>query len=150
MARKTITIKGNGIRKEADAGGTITPGHLIDWSGADLVVHATAGGNAQKMFALEADLVGDGIEVDYAANGRVQYSVFQAGEEVYAWLAAGESVVKGDYLESNGAGLLRKHVAEVGSGAAAVVTKQIVARAHEILDLSASGVAAARIIVEII
>ena len=150
MARQTITIKGNGIRNEGDAGGTITPGHLVERLTTTVVVHNSASGNAQTSFAIENDLVGDGIDVDYTVDNRVQYSVFGPGEQVYAILAAGESVVVGDFLESAGDGTLQLHTAEAGSGEAQDASKMIVGIATEILDLSASGVAAARLIVEIV
>lgn len=146
----TIKVIGEGIQKEASAGGTITPGHLIEFSGADdVIVHATAGGLATKAFAVEDDIQGNDIDDDYLSGVNVLYRVFHSGEEVRAWLAAGENASKGSYLESNGDGLLRVHVPEVGSGAAAVVVNQIVGIATVALDLSASGVAAARLIIEI-
>lgn len=149
MAKQTIRIIGQGIQKEANAGGTITPGHLIDWSGVDLVVHASAGANAQKMFAVEDDIQGNDLDDDYSSGDNVLYAVFSPGEEVYAFLAAGENASQGDYLESNGDGTLRVHVPEVGSGADAVVVNQIVGRATVALDLSASGDVTTRLIVEI-
>lgn len=134
---KTVTLKGLGVRKEGIASEAITPGHLIELGGAnDLQKHSTAGGTVMPTFAVENDIVGDGIDVDYASGDQVLYSHFQRGEEVYALLADGESANKGDFLESNGDGTLRVAV----TGSPATDAKQsIVAQAQEDLDLSASS-----------
>lgn len=107
---KTILLKGEGLYKEASAGGAITPGHLIDRNSAGaFVVHATAGGNALPMFAMENELAGDEITVAYASGDRVVAVIPERGAEVYALLpAAAAAVVIGDLLESNGDGTLRK------------------------------------------
>lgn len=113
MASNTIWLKGEGTVKEANAGGAITPGHLVYRSSATAVaVHATAGGFTPPMFALEADFVGKGIATAYATNDRVQFLVAQRGAEIYALVpAAAAAIVAGDLLESNGDGTLRKHTA---------------------------------------
>lgn len=104
----TIALKGDFIRKEGEASSIITPGELVEWGGAnDLQVHSTAAGAARKAFALENDLVGNGIDDDYAAGVTVQYGVFTSGAEVYAWLAGGENVAKGAAMASDGAGALQ-------------------------------------------
>jgi len=74
-----------------------------------LVVHPTAGGAAQKMFALEDLCVGGGIDDAYAASTIVRAGVFQAGSKINALLAAAAAaVVIGDALESAGDGTVRK------------------------------------------
>ncbi len=103
---KTISLKGDYIRKEDEADAAITPGHLIERTTTGVKVHATIGGAGAKAFALENDLIGKGIDDAYAAGDAVQYGVFVPGAEVYAKLAAGETCSKGDALESNGAGAL--------------------------------------------
>lgn len=115
MAAHTIALKGEHIRKEGEASAAITPGHLVAFGGAkDLVVHASAAGQARKAFALENDLVGLGIDDAYALGEMVQYGVFCPGSEVYAFLAAGENASKGSKLVSAGNGAL----AVMGSGEA--------------------------------
>lgn len=106
----TILLKGRGIRKEAVAGGTITPGHLLTFnSTGNLVVHATAGGAAIPLFAVENDLVGNSITDNYVVNDYVQSEYLTAGMEALAFLvASGTAVVVGDLLESAGDGSLRK------------------------------------------
>ena len=50
---KTIVLKGSGIRKEAQAGGAITPGHLLERAtDGDVEVHGTAADTASPLFAI--------------------------------------------------------------------------------------------------
>lgn len=151
MAPKTVILKGDPIRKEAVAHEELTPGHLANfYTDGTLQKHATAGGNAQPMFVVEEDFVGDGIDTTYAAGDQVQYIVGRPGEEVYAWIEASSTIKKGDPLESNGAGLLQKHtaqaVAEGGSASYTIYTDAIVAYAAE--DVTTTG-SAARIRAEV-
>lgn len=130
---KTINLKGDFLRKEGAASEAITPGHLVEFGGSnDLQKHSAASGNARKAFALENDLVGDGIDDDYDTGDTVQYGLFERGAEVYALLADGENVSKGDALESDGAGALQAHAA-IGSG---VQVDAIVAYALEAVNAS--------------
>jgi hypothetical protein len=123
------------ITKEHTSGGTIYPGMLIALGSGDTVAaHAVAGGNARPvMFALEDSLQGKGIGDAYASGDKVQAWYPVPGEEVYAVLADGQSVVIGDLLESNGNGYLRKYVA------IADYPGKIVARADEACNLSESS-----------
>lgn len=142
---KTIILKGKGIRKERIANAAITPGHLVELMSTDKVrVHATAGGNCQKAFAVENDLIGADIDTAYAALARVQFEVMERGSEVNAILKNGENVAIGDFLESAGNGELQKHVADVdlnapGSANFTVYTNQIVAVAIQAVNLSDSS-----------
>jgi len=142
----TIILKGDGIRKEADAAGTITPGHLVEFDASgDLVVHATAGGNARKAFAVENDLIGNGITDNYVSGDRVQYNVFRSGDEVYALVPAGAAAIAIEAaLESAGDGTL----VNVGTATATGGTDIVVAYALEAVDNSGGGTAA-RIKVEV-
>lgn len=149
----TIILKGDPIRKEAIANEAITPGELIAFDAdMELIPHGTAGGNAQKMFAIEEDFVGDGIDTDYSTGDQVQYVVGRPGDEIYAFLEAGANVSKGDALESNGAGALQAHTAvsinEAGAATKTVYTQAIVAYAAEDKNNSA-GADRVRIKVEV-
>jgi len=153
MAKYTIKLKKFlDIQEEYLAGGTITPGMLLEFMTSTALyaltvkAHATAGGNALPvMFALEDELQGNDIKTNYSSGDRVQVWIPQRGEEVYAILADGEDVNVGDPLESNGAGYLQKHVADVESfesaeaGAITVYPQNIVAVALEHLDLGSSS-----------
>jgi len=152
MAAKTIVLKGDPIRKECLANEAITPGELLRFNSNDkLEPHGTAGGNAQAMFAVEEDFVGDGIDTDYASGDQVQYVVGRPGDEINAFLATGNNVAKGDPLESDGAGALQKHTAktinEGGSATATIYVRAIVGYALE--DQNNTSGSRARIKVEV-
>lgn len=143
---KTIAISGSHHRKEGVTDETVTPGHLLEYGGSnDLQKHSTASGNAGRMFALENDLVGDGIDDDYASGETVQFCIAKPGAKIYAWLAYGEDVSVDDYLESAGDGTLQEHTA-IGSD---VQVEAVVARATEAVT-NTSGGEAVRIEVEVI
>lgn len=110
MIRKTIKIKKySDIIEEYIAGGTITPGHLVALnSDGEVIVHATEAGVILPMFALEDELQGKVIYDTYKKDDRVQVWIPGRGDEVYALLAANESVNIGDYLVSKGGGTLKK------------------------------------------
>lgn len=110
MIRKTIKIKKySDIIEEYIAGGTITPGHLVALnSDGGVIVHATEAGVTLPMFALEDELQGKVIYDTYKKDDRVQVWIPGRGDEVYALLAANESVNIGDYLVSKGGGTLKK------------------------------------------
>ncbi len=104
----TITLKGDHVRKEGEASEAITPGMLIEFGGTnDLRKHATEAGPGRKAFALENDLVGEGIDDAYASGDTVQYGVFPPGAEVYALLDGGENASVGSQLMSSGDGSLK-------------------------------------------
>jgi len=148
MAAKTITLKGDPLRKEGVADEAITPGHLVERGGTyDFQKHSTAGGPAIASFALENDLVGDGVDDAYASDDTVQVGYFSTGEEILAYLATSQVIVVGDYLISAGAGLLKKFdpAVDTSSTSADVYRNSIVARALEAVTTTS---AAARIQVE--
>lgn len=125
----------------------ITPGTLLEMdSNGHVQAHSTAGGNVlPPMFALEDELQGNDIEDNYAASAKVQVWIPGRGDQVLAILADGQNVSVGDALESNGAGYLQAHVADVESfesaeaGSITVYPNQIVGVALEARDLSGSS-----------
>jgi hypothetical protein len=135
MASNTIYLKGKGQFKEGNAGGTITPGHLLtrNTTADQVVVHATAEGNAYPLFALENDVVGKGIDTNYTSSERVLFVHAQPGDEIFALVDATVAIVIGDELVSTGDGTLKK----VTAGAVAVGNlRRVVAIA---LEAKASG-----------
>lgn len=97
------------IRKEYTAGAEIQPGHLVKLNSAGQVVpHDTAGGFAEKMFALEDYPRGGVITEAYQAGQKVQCWIATPGDVVYAILGTGQSVVVGNLLASKGDGTLKK------------------------------------------
>lgn len=136
MALKSIKIKNySDINEEYVATAVaILPGTLLQIdSSANVKAHATAGGNVLPMFACEDELQGDGIDDAYAASAKIQCWIPGRGDIVLAILADDEDVSIGDYLESNGAGLLQAHTVDASN--AYNVTNQIVGQALEALDL---------------
>lgn len=144
MTSNTIVLKGPWTRIEGTASAAITPGHLCEVistaSGLQFHnrwrKHATSGGNAEPIFAIEDDSWGKDVTYDYVAETQVQLMQCQPGAEVWALLADGQTAVIGSKLESNGDGQLRVVVADASVGA--VAGEAIVAVALEALDLSGS------------
>lgn len=141
-----IIIKGrDSARDDGVAGGTITPGHLIEQTGVSgnertYGTHSTTGGAAIPTFAISG-LGGKGIDDDYASGEHMRLKTFLPGDEVYALLAAGSNAAAGAFLESEGDGTLG--VLE-GTG-----SDNPVAAATEAVDNS-GGATAVRIVAEVI
>jgi len=142
IVAKTITLKGQGFQEEAIANAAITPGHLVKiLSTGKMAVHATAGGNAEKAFAIEDELQGRGIDTAYDANTRMQYKVYERGAWVNALLANGQNVAIGDPLESAGDGTLQKHVPDIDSASdtETIYAENIVGYAMQAVNMSGSS-----------
>ncbi len=139
MAFNTIAIVGTPVEKERLAGGAITPGHLIEIDSSDeFIVHATGGGTAATMFALEDDSQGNEITDAYASGARVFAGIFRPGDEVYALIANGENIAIGDDLISNGNGELKEYVV-ADSGSDIIQDHSVVAVALQAVDMSSSS-----------
>ena len=143
MAAKTIVLKGRGIRNEAVANAAITPGHLVElMSTGKIRVHATPGGNAAALFAVEDDLQGKTIDQAYDASAIAQYDAVYPGCEVNALIQDGQNVAIGSFLESAGDGTLQVHTADVDANNSSanftVNTNQIIAVAMEACNMSGS------------
>jgi len=125
--------------EEGLAAAAITPGMLCELSSTANTYqkHSSAGENAARIFALEDELQGKGIDDDYSAADRVQLWYPAPGDMVYAILEDGENVSRGDLLESAGTGNLRKHSAS--SAGVVEYPEAVVAQAAEDLNLSASS-----------
>lgn len=125
--------------EEANAADTISPGMLLDYdSSGELIPHATEGGYALRAFA-EADILqGNTLDDDYSDGDLVRANIELPGNEVQAFLKAGENVAIGDLLISAGDGTL----IENGEEDSATTVRQIIAVAREAKDLSGSGAVA--------
>jgi hypothetical protein len=135
--RNTVKLKKYlDVNMEFDAGGTITPGHLIKLGSGNTVTSTVAEGVGAlpKMFALEDELQGKTIDDNYVSGDPVQCWICQPGEVVYALLYDGETVVIGDPLTSKGDGTLKK-----ATPATTDYDNTIVGIALEALDLSGSS-----------
>lgn len=118
--RNSIVLKGQFVRKEAKATVAVKPGMLVQWDTTKdtvkpcvAVAGAVPGGATRKAFALENDLVGQGIGATpalsdaYDINDTCQYGVFQRGAEILALLATANNALIGSPLVSAGAGNLK-------------------------------------------
>ena len=104
---KTIDLYGVGIQNEAavtDA--VITPGMLVTRTATGIRPHNVAGGAAAPAYAVENDLIGEGIDDDYAIGENAIYRTFAQGSDVYALLAPSQTIAVGALLQSNGDGKL--------------------------------------------
>lgn len=100
-----IHLKGMGRREEALAAGVVRPGQLLSLNvDGDVVPHGIVLGQAERLFAEEDALQGRAISTDYSSGERVTMVLAAPGDEIYAWLAVGETVSKGDFLASDGFG----------------------------------------------
>jgi len=143
-----IQLKGNsGCYEEYLAAGVIKPGHLIRVQLNGFVIpHDFERGQAERMFALEDALQGRGIETAYASGERVFCYLAVPGEQIYAWLAFGQSVQIGDFLASDGNG----NLAAIAESGGATFQRDSVAVAMEAVDNNDSGDNNARIKVRIL
>lgn len=109
-APRTILLKGRGTRDERVANAGINPGYLLNTrSDGKYEKHGTAGANTPRIFALENELFGLGIDDAYVANDLVQAEQCGPPQWVLAKLPAdATAVVIGDKLQSNGDGTLTK------------------------------------------
>ncbi len=132
-----IQLTGDYLLEEADAGvAGILPGMLLRVTNDETVSpHATQGGWAERAFAVEDALQGNGIDDAYADEEKVIFHMQRRGNRVNAIIRAGENLEVGDLLVSAGDGTLIDG-SSVGSG---VDVADIIAVAVEEIDLSASG-----------
>ena len=122
---KTIVLSPeDGVEREAEASGDITPGQLVERvSGGKVRRHDDAGEAAQLAFAVEFRETGRGIDDDYVDGDQVKYQVLPEGVEVYAFLQEGENVTEGDELASNGNGNLK--AAAAGDNIVAIAAEDV-------------------------
>jgi hypothetical protein len=93
---------------EGLAGGTVTPGHLLEQSGGEFVVHSVEGGKAY----LIADYLQEAsIEDDYSSSDFMKLFPVQAGDVVRCILATSQTITKGDFLISAGDGTVKEAAA---------------------------------------
>jgi hypothetical protein len=140
MAYKTISILGTPTIKEYTANAAITPGHLVEvMSTGKVRVHATGGGTAQTMFALEDENQGKEIGDAYSSDNVCRVGIFRPGDEVFGLLYNGENAAIGNFLESQGDGTLR--VVDVDSAFSDIGIKSVIGIALEAVDMSDSSAA---------
>lgn len=149
MAKNTIIIKdADGHRDEKVANAGITPGMMVERMSTDKVkAHATAGGAATKLFAIEDENQGNGIADAYVATNVVKLWRPLPGDQVYGILddaSSATALAIGDFVESAGDGRVRKYTV----GNSAVVNEH----SNSIIGtaLEAQSTVGGRVIIEII
>jgi hypothetical protein len=152
-----ILLRGDPLYGEGVAGAAITPGKAVKVAGAFVSVGSdapavtlAAAGVTAFAFARENEVVGNGIDDDYAQNDTVLLIHPRKGDIVLGWLAAGEDIAAGDELSLVGSGNFG--AVDAGDGAASPVTfpTPVVAKAVETIDNSAGGAVPVRIKVEVV
>lgn len=142
MAKNTIKVKSYlDVQDEALANAALNAGHLVErMSTGKVRKHATAGGRAYPMYAMEDHNQGWDIADAYAENELVKLWIPTRGDRVYARISAtSEAIAIGDFLESAGDGTLRK--ADVASSSAVIEqVSSIVAVGVEAIAAGGQGV----------
>ena len=103
----SIVISGDYVKIQSKVAGsaTIKPGMLLKQSSAtQLIEHATSGGFAEKMVALEDALQGDLKTDTYTLANVVDAAIFLPGSRCQVIVEAGADIDIGDLLMSNGDG----------------------------------------------
>ena len=103
----TIILKGDPIMSEKEAGGAISPGHLIKREGSGVVVQTLDGAGAPPTFAKENDIAGDDLNHPYASGEIVQFFTAYGGMAVNARLKSGQNIDVGEGLISGEDGELK-------------------------------------------
>lgn len=130
MAKNKILLKSYlSIMEELVAtAAAITPGMLLERTTTAVKAHATGGGPAEKLFALEDGMQGKGIADNYAVSSRIFCWNPTPGDRVNAIFDAtsGGAAAIGNFLESAGDGSLRVYTPQA-SGGGGELTNSIVA-----------------------
>ena len=149
VIRKCYGIKV--IEEYESSGVALIPGMVAELTSTAnyIQAHATSSGNAYPLIVFEDELQGVSVDTAYTAypGTKVQTWMPQRGDEANLILVDGQSVVRGDRLESNGAGYLQKYVADVDAAhdsddadpATTIYTTPILCIALEAMDLSGSS-----------
>ena len=118
MANNSIIAKKyTDVIEEFVATEAITPGHLLEMdSNGKCLKHNVAGGNCYPMFALEDELQGKGVTDAYASGDPVQVWIPNTGDIVRGVLTTSQTIVIGDWLQSNGDGTLKKWTLAASGG----------------------------------
>lgn len=137
MAKRRIHAKGGYQYDERIAYAAISPGMLVEQvpNAATVRAHATEGGDAEAMFALEDALQGNTVSTDYDAADLVCLILPEKGCCVNALLLAGYDYQIGTELISAGDGTLKPK----DNASSGTTVDRIIAVNTEDQDLSDSG-----------
>lgn len=106
---EVIILKGCPIQSEGTAVAELSPGHIVELSGAEngVDVQSTAGKATLLRIATANIFVGKSIEDAYAEGEIVYFCALRPGDEAQARLAAGTaSISRGDQLQLSDDGTL--------------------------------------------
>ena len=107
MAYRRIHNKGDWRHEELLAAGTITPGMLLEVTTSGTVrAHATEGGCAERLIAVEDALQGQTVDDDYSASDVVSMAVAAPGAVFNMLMKKGETGSPGQEVVSAGDGTL--------------------------------------------
>ena len=96
---ETILLKGSPVCKEGITDEKLKPGHIIERGGTkDIQKVDSANEFRGKMIAIENDLVGCGVDDEYAVDDTVLFIAPYRGCEVLVRIAAGANVAEGAYV----------------------------------------------------
>jgi hypothetical protein len=85
----------------------VTPGMLLKrLSEFDARTHNNAGGDAERLFAVENPYQGGDIYTNYAVGDRMMCRICRPGDVVLAWVTNAVALPFGNFLQSNGDGTL--------------------------------------------
>lgn len=120
MAKRVIALLGEPIQTEDWAAAeAITPGQLVNFNGSGLLIkQATASVACASMYAMNRDEMGDDLDVAYAIGDTVKVGCFHGGQRVNAFIASGQNIALGAYLESAGGGNLKVFASGIVKGQA--------------------------------
>lgn len=133
---KTILLSNcYALQREGKTAGVVRPGMLLNIRNqAAIVAHNEAGQECQVAVAVENDLVGKGIDDNYANPEQIRYVILGDGERFFGIIDENQNIVAGDLLSSSGDGTLREAVnvdfvigiARTGAVTGAAATARIV------------------------
>lgn len=105
---------------------TITPGMLVEYHNDSGTlkwgVHDSADGAVQRAVALDQPELNLGLTDTYAAADLVRVWYVQSGDQFYGLVPSAQTITQGDYLQSNGNGMLKA----LGSGTGAFVAAETI------------------------
>lgn len=108
MASKAIRLSGEPNEwEQLTASAAITPGDVVEINSSQWRRHASAGKNAIRAIALPRDEMGNDIDIDYAASQYVKVDFGRSGDRFNLWIASGEDLSYGTFVESDGSGGVR-------------------------------------------
>lgn len=107
---KTILLSScYAVQREGKTAGVVRPGMLLNIRNqAAIVAHNEAGQECQAAVAIENDLVGKGIDDNYANPEQIRYAVLRDGDKFFGIIDENQNIAVGDLLASSGDGTLKE------------------------------------------